>query len=215
MFIDAKCPVTTPYDVSYNQENCSHGSCGLGVGATLNREAHYYSLTFGDLFYPWVLATKLKLLENFYQGYSGVALNRFLNCCDIVTHSSYIQKTDGFPAYPYSDYIFEGAQGLLLDAHYGFFPHVTRGNTGSQNIVRLVGNVPFQCYLVTRAYQTRHGLGPMSNEHLPHNISQNPDETNQTNRYQGSLRRSLLDVSLLEYAIQKDDAIARAKERFW
>lgn len=61
-----------------------------------------------------------------------------------------------------------------------------------------------ELYLVTRAYQTRHGNGPMTNENIPHNISINPSETNVLNEYQGEFRRSLLDVDLLEYAIGKD-----------
>ena len=213
LFIDVNCPVTTPYDVSYNQMNNAHGSCGVGVGATFNREDCYYSLTYGDLFYPWVLNTKLKLIEGFYKDYSNVSLTRFLDCCDVITHSEFIHKTSGAPQNSYSDYIFEGSQGLLLDSRYGFFPHVTRGNTGSQNIVKMLGEMPFSCYLITRAYQTRHGLGPMSNENLPHNIIENPDETNQTNAYQGPFRRTLLDVSLLEYAIEKDDYIARLNKK--
>lgn len=212
LFIDIHCPVTTPYDIHYNQKNNKHGSCGVGVGATFNREEHYYSLTFGDLFYPWVLTTKLQLIKDFYSDYQDVDVNNFLECCDIITHSCYIQQTDSFPDNNYSDFIFEGSQGLLLDKNYGFFPHVTRANTGSQNILRLLDG-ELDVYLITRAYQTRHGDGPLSNELLPHNIQKNPNETNITNAYQGILRYALLDVSLLEYAINKDDYLRRTANK--
>ncbi|MGR8935054.1 MAG: adenylosuccinate synthetase [Gammaproteobacteria bacterium] len=213
LYIDVDCPVTTPYDVLYNRMNNHHGSCGVGVGATLLREERFYSLTYGDLFYPWVLGTKLELIAGYYPNLRGVALSRFMECCDIITHCEYIHKASHIPSGPFSDYIFEGSQGLLLDARYGFFPHVTRGNTGSQNILKLLGGKTFSCYLVTRAYQTRHGLGPMSNENLPHNISENPEETNQSNDFQGPFRRTLLDVSLLEYALQKDAYIANCADK--
>lgn len=213
LFIDTRCAVTTPYDVRYNQHNNKHGSCGVGVGATINREEHYYSLTFGDLFYPWVLKTKLNLIKDFYSDYANIDISNFLDCCDIITRSIHIEKTDGFPKNNYS-YIFEGSQGLLLDKNIGFFPHVTRGNTGTHNILPLLGHETLSVYLITRAYQTRHGDGPLSNESIPHNISKNPNETNVTNSYQGKLRVALLDVSLLEYAINKDDYIRTASNKY-
>lgn len=212
LFIDAHCPVTTPYDIAYNQHNNKHGSCGVGVGDTINREESYYSLTFGDLFYPWVLKTKLNLIKEFYSDHHDVSLTNFLDCCDLITHSIYINKTDGIPNNNYN-HIFEGSQGLLLDKNYGFFPHVTRSNTGTQNILPLLGHETLSVYLITRAYQTRHGDGPLSNESIPHNISKNPRETNVNNHYQGELRIALLDVSLLEYAINKDDYLRTTKNK--
>jgi len=44
----------------------------------------------------------------------------------------------------------------------------------------------------------------MTNEDRPHNIIHDPFETNVENDYQGKFRRSLLDVSLLEYGMKKD-----------
>jgi adenylosuccinate synthase len=211
LFIDAACPVTTPYDVAFNQRHHQHGTCGVGVGDTINREACFYSLTFEDLFYPWVLKTRLQLIQQFYADCGHVELDAFLQCCDLICHCKYVEKSDGIPAWDYSDYIFEGSQGLLLDQHYGFFPYVTRANTGTKNVLSLLGQHDLSFYLVTRAYQTRHGKGVMSNDQLPHNIQANPLETNVPNFYQGEFRRALLDVSLLEYAMRKD-ALIRASD---
>ncbi|MBF0572976.1 MAG: adenylosuccinate synthetase, partial [Desulfamplus sp.] len=213
LFIDAKCPVTTPYDIRYNQENHLHGTCGVGVGDTINREENHYSLTFGDLFYPWVLETRLALIKNFYQSCTEVSLDDFLDCCKIITNSNFIEKSSGVPEGNYSDYIYEGSQGLLLDQKYGFFPYVTRSNTGSINPAILSDNKKLEIYVITRAYQTRHGKGPMSNEFLPHNISINPLETNITNRFQGNFRRALLDLTLIEYAINRDDIIRTTHDK--
>ena len=55
LFIDPACPITTPYDKRFNkfrEINNLHGSCGVGFGATIEREKNHYSLTFADLFYP-------------------------------------------------------------------------------------------------------------------------------------------------------------------
>lgn len=208
LYIDAECPVTTPYDIRYNQQHHPHGSCGVGVGATVNREEHFYSLTFVDLFYPWVLETRLELIKDFYQGYSDVEPENFLQCCAVITGSPWVRMSRGVPPGPFSDHIYEGSQGLLLDRQYGFFPHVTRSDTGTRNVLSLCGDCTPAIYLITRAYQTRHGIGPMSNQHLPHNIQENPLETNVRNRFQGEFRRSLLDLSLLEYGVQRDSFLA-------
>jgi adenylosuccinate synthase len=225
LFIDGQCPVTTPYEIHYNQQHHPHGSCGVGVGATLQREEQYYSLTFADLFHPWVLETRLDLLKTFYQDCADYtdnhteairdSLDHFLECCAVITDSPWIQQSDGPPAGSYSDRIYEGSQGLLLDQHYGFFPYVTRSNTGTTNIASLQGNNDndLEMYLITRAYQTRHGKGPMSNEARPHNIKKNPLETNITNRFQGEFRRGLLDLSLLAYAVSRDQRIRSAPDK--
>lgn len=208
LYIDGACPVTTPYDICYNQQHYPHGSCGVGVGATINREEHLYSLTFADLFYPWVLETRLELVKDFYQGYTDVVLEDFLQCCSVLTRSPWIQCCSGIPSGQFSEYIYEGSQGILLDQHYGFFPYVTRSNTGTKNIFALCGESTPEIYLITRAYQTRHGNGPMSHEAQPHNITKNPLETNVCNQFQGKFRRGLLDLSLLEYAMGRDRLVA-------
>lgn len=212
--IDAQCPVTTPYDIACNQHRHPHGTCGAGVGDTLNREEHYYSLTFADLFYPWTLETRLDLFRTFfYEDYAGVSAEQFVDCCATVASSPFVRKTYGLPHGDWSDLIYEGSQGLMLDQRIGFFPYVTRSNTGTANAVALHGSCDQEVYLVTRAYQTRHGPGPLSNERLPHNIKENPQETNVCNPFQGALRRSLLDVSMLEYAIGRDELLRSAKKR--
>ncbi len=214
LFIDARCPVTTPYDIARNQEHHPHGSCGVGAGDTINREEQHFSLTFGDLFSPWVLETRLDLLRRFfYKEYADVSLEAFLDCCAAVVSSPCICRTNGLPKGEWSDLIYEGSQGLLLDQHYGFFPYVTRSNTGTANALALHNGGEMEVWLVSRAYQTRHGDGPMSNEHLPHNIAANPQETNVGNRFQGEFRRSLLDLDLLEYAISRDALIRSSPNR--
>ena len=210
LYIDIECPVTTPYDAYVNQQTANkigHGSCGVGFGNTIEREEHLYSLTFGDLFYPQVFEVKYKNIQDYY-GVGNVCPNvddtEFLKCCHSVTENRCISGVPGIPNQDYSNYIFEGSQGLLLDQHYGFFPNVTRSNTGCRNAVEILGTGNFEVYLVVRAYQTRHGNGFMSNENIPHNIRENSEETNKEHPYQGKFRRSLLDVSLLKYALSKD-----------
>ena len=108
LYININCPVTTPYDIYHNRKNNLHGSCGVGVGATFHREEHYYSLTFGDLFYSWVLKTKLDMIKGFYAEYiDDVDVTDFLECCAIITNCIHIHKSDSLPAHQYTDSIFE------------------------------------------------------------------------------------------------------------
>lgn len=217
IYIDARCPVTTPYDIVANQHRhrlTYHGSCGVGFGATMQREEDFYSLVFCDLYFPDILQEKLRNIRNYYrvQGVDvdSVCEENFLASCADMVNASNIKKEHPSRI---QDYIFEGSQGLLLDQHFGFFPHVTRSNTGTKNALDLLTRDfnQFYCldeiYLVTRAYQTRHGAGWMSNQHITHKILENPNETNKDHKYQGTFRRTLLDVTLLEYAINRDKCI--------
>jgi len=226
LYIDERCPIITPYDsfhTATDDQFKKNGTCGVGIGATYKREQNLYSLTFHDIFYPEVLKIKLEQINKYYYGhketfYIEPDLGVFLESCKKlvgnITEVSFAKKCYGIPEIPKCDtYIFEGSQGLLLDQNIGFFPHVTWGNTGSKNIVELCGTEDIEFYLVTRAYQTRHGNGPMTNEDITHDIQINPDETNRNHPHQGVFRRSLLDLNLIHYGISKDSVICHAKKK--
>lgn len=203
LYIDKNAPVTTTYDKMFNQKTdavTGHGTCGVGVGATFQREERFYSLLAGDLLFPSVVETKLELIRKYYK-FDQRCTDNFLRYCEFVKDTFAI--VDGIPNA--KNYVFESSQGLLLDQNFGFFPHVTRSSVGTKNILEM-GFEP-ELYLVTRAFQTRHGNGPMTNTHLPHNITDNPKETNILNRFQGEFRKSLLDLDLLKYGMQKDHYI--------
>lgn len=211
LYIDGKCPVTTPYDKYHNhveESKTKHGTCGVGFGTTLQREEDYYSLTFSDLFHPSIVKIKLDLIKNYYRSTEDkdyFNIKYFLSCCQSITHLDNIKLTSNIPDGNYDKYIFEGSQGLLLDQNIGFFPHVTRSNTGSRNILDM-GFLP-EILLVSRAYQNRHGNGPMTNEDLNCNIKINPFEQNPSDGPQGKFRQSMLDLDLLSYAISRDQYI--------
>lgn len=229
LFVDSDCPITTPYDKFYNRQTESsnqHGSCGVGFGATIEREEKHYSLHFSDLFYPEIFKIKYQMIAEYYRELCPINSmhedifdtdlfkdmnSNFLYACEQLPKLNFIEQRT-LESIFCSDYVFEGSQGLLLDQNFGFFPHVTRSNTGSANAVSIVGtNIAY--YLVTRAYQTRHGNGPMTNEKRSHTIMADTNETNVDRKWQGKFRRSLLDVDLLEYAINKDKNIAISKNK--
>ena len=205
IFVDADCPVTTPYekwnDIKY-QKMMQHGSCGVGVGTTFAREQAMYHLTFGDLFYPSIFEKKLDLIREHYYRYAEKPENLTSFFFAVEAIKKFVNITWGMPT-GVDQFIFEGSQGLMLDQHTGFFPHVTRSNTGSKNILQMVGG--FKPFLVTRPYETRHGNGPMTGLELPDDIFyDNIEETNVTNEYQGEFRKAMLNLDTLKYALSKD-----------
>ena len=204
LFIDAKCPVTTPFEKECNKrENTinQHGSCGVGVNATLRREEAHYSFLAEDLLYPSVREIKLGLLQSRYGINLYDEVQAFMDYCDKLRSNERISITEKMPYGGYDAVIFEGSQGLLLDQRFGFFPHVTPSNTGTKNIIEM-GASP-EVFYVIRAYHTRHGNGPLTNENIPLEIN-NPHEHNISGNYQGEFRVAPLDVDLLKYAIAKD-----------
>lgn len=206
VYIDERSPVTTPYDKFHNRKSpaMQHGTCGVGVGATFAREEKFYSLTVGDLRYKSVLEMKLKLIADHYN--YDADLTDFLHACNLIRNAFPI--VDEMPKH--KNVIFEGSQGLLLDQNIGFFPHVTRSNVGTKNILEMGYNP--RLFLITRAFQTRHGNGPMTNVGLPHKIKHNPNETNIMNQYQGEFKKSILDLDLLKYGMGRDPYIKNSSD---
>ncbi|NRA49929.1 MAG: adenylosuccinate synthetase [Phaeodactylibacter sp.] len=219
VFVDALTPVTTPYDIAYNQlleRSQKHGSCGVGFGATVGRHDETpYRLYVQDLSYPEVTRQKLKAIAHYYERKA----NGLLNSTDLESEAEawqnllkqvlplihIIQEPLFFQRYSGADFIFEGSQGVLLDMDHGFFPNVTRARTTSRNaqaIIRRNALPEPEIFCTTRAYQTRHGNGYLSNENSQPGTTQNPNETNQENEWQGPLRQSTLDVDMLRYALQ-------------
>lgn len=232
--LDAEAPVTTPYDMMINQMaedargSARHGSCGVGFGETIARhEDAEHRLVVRDLLSPlladklnrirrhWLPRRLLQLgipqLEEAWQRRveSADILESFITSCQrlcalaSIAPSSYLATQDAV--------IFEGAQGLLLDQRFRFFPHVTRSNTGLQNVVALAREAGFaglDVLYATRSYLTRHGAGP-----LPFELPEKPyerivDLTNKPHPYQGSLRFAPLNLDLLHEAVTADLAHA-------
>lgn len=208
LYVHPLCPVTTPYDVEANrrkEKEQKHGSVGVGFGTTLKRQEAFYKLHVQDLFFPVVLRAKLDNIAKYY-GFD-VDLTNFLEDVQDAKQFFDLKEEDFLTGY---NCVFEGAQGILLDQDFGFFPNVTPSNTTSKNaleiISRIVGNhaiIDLNIYYVTRTYQTRHGNGFMSNEKTL-DIKNNENETNRPHEFQGNFRMGDLDPSLINYAITCD-----------
>ncbi len=202
-FVDPLCPVTTPYDVMHNQQRekrVNHGSVGVGFGSTIKRQEDYYKLFVQDLFYENIMIAKLRSIAQYYGWtYDPNDVEEFIEHVKIVR--KLIDVLDSSILMEYNP-IFEGAQGILLDMDFGFFPNVTRSNTTTKNALQLYNSN--EVYYVTRTYLTRHGNGYMPNE-KPLDLKNNEHETNVQHEYQGVFRMGELDVELLNYALYSDN----------
>jgi len=101
--------------------------------------------------------------------------------------------------------VFEPSHGILTDYHYGFVPHTTQLRTVPSVTLDLLKECNYQGDVVklgvTRAYQIRHGAGPMvtADEDMARKLmsGSNRDE----NRWQGKVRVGPLDFVSLRYAV--------------
>ena len=205
LILDLRCPVTTPWEKWANLNNddtMKHGSVGVGFYETLKREQANFSLQIMDIDILAILSLKLDNIQSNYHGFiiDPDDRDQFIDACQWMVQCPDIQFTKKNYIND-ENIVYEGSQGLLLDKDIGFFPHCTPSNVGSKAVYR---HSPRELtkYYVTRAYQTRHGNGPMTNRAK---ISiNNPNETNGDHGTQGVFRKSMLDVDLLEYGLKRD-----------
>jgi len=224
VYFDANAMVTTPYDIYQNirdNNNLNHGTVGVGFGKTIQRNEEHYHLYMRDLLFPKIRDEKLELISKYYcrsnktlDDLSNInfskVIDKFKSACDELLEHHKIVNSFIETKHWNNEIIFEGGQGIMLDMDYGFFPNVTRSNTTSKNAIHLINkwgleNRQINTFYVTRAYQTRHGNGFMSNENInSSSIKINPNETNTNDGTQGVFRRAILDVNQLQYALMCD-----------
>lgn len=235
--ISRDCRVTLPIDVFINREaerlrgNDRHGSCGVGINETVTRYDAGYGKTVGELLA--MSAPEIdSYLEHVCDEYAiprlvglgafddeDLALRvqyecnslRYMNALSLFLWDNEDATFHADDLYSGVDkFVFEGAQGLLLDEHTGQFPYVTRSNTGSTNVIPIVKkHMPghsVDLWYVTRAYLTRHGRGPLIGED-PSIGNTVVDKTNIPNNWQESLRFAPLDPNRVLQQIKADMAL--------
>ena len=217
--------VTTPYDLAFNRALSmitGHGTCGVGFGTTLQRNEDFHNLYVNDIQTPYIFETKMAFIKKYYEDkikrmnmssqitYEDelkIAFENWEESLHFYREFITIKTLDDIISL-YDDFIFEGSQGILLDQHFGFFPHVTRSNTTSQNATEIINNSALKnreinTYYISRCYQTRHGNGPFP-ENNELELTNNGMESNQENDWQGAFRIAPLDFSLIRHAVECD-----------
>lgn len=226
VIVSENAPVIIPFNRLLNriQEvyrgHARHGSCGFGIGITqadvenlggqalyvrdLNRQGLREKLA-------WLAIRKVELARehlsdatrDLVEQISHVDLDyyvdlyrRFFAAVQVVSEASFLQILRE------NDTVFEGAQGVLLDQQYGFFPHCTRSNTTFENALKLLDEAGFDGSItkvgLLRGYGTRHGAGPFVTEDTTLEL---PACHNETNSWQGMFRLGWFDVVAARYAL--------------
>ncbi len=234
LLVDARAPVTTPYDMMLNRAaeaargRARHGSVGAGFGETLERgldPAH--ALTVADLADADRLVDRLRAIRDRWVPARAAILGLPAGAVPEAAGEALVERFaqdaaaflaavevvgPGFLAGWRGATVFEGAQGLLLDQDRGAFPHVTRSNTGLRNALELAAEAGIgrlDAVYATRAYVTRHGAGPLAHETPAAPYAGVSDPTNVPNPHQGSLRFGWLDLPALGRAVRDDLSDAR------
>lgn len=208
-----------------------HGSCGLGIGETMSDWLTYGSqvLLAGDLANRAAINQKLAFLRgvkraqllDFLQ--DKPASSRLGEELSIFDDPDLIELTADIYLYwanqvmlVESDHlagilhqpdtvIFEGAQGVLLDEWWGFYPYNSWSTLTYKNADTLLAEAGWdgavQRLGLTRAYMTRHGTGPMVTED-PAMTAALPDLHNRDNAWQHAFRVGPLDLPALRYALR-------------
>jgi len=226
IYINELSPITTPFDVEANR-NCvkynKDGTCGVGFGKTIERHQKI-PLYFSDLFNETVFIAKLENIEEYYRKNGEILvadqkINLFIRDCRTLIQIVGKEYFNNFLLLKFSELIFEGAQGILLDRDFGFAPNTTWSNTTSQNVIEILREIGelennfIDIYYITRTYQTRHGNGFMSDERKL-DLKNNKNETNVFNNNQGNFRTGNFDKNLFDYAIKCDNIIHRKNKLY-
>jgi adenylosuccinate synthase len=206
-----------------------HGSCGVGVGeAVEDALAHPEDrILAGDLPHPETLRRKLLSIRE-HKREQITAL-----CRDHPPNASLAREYEIFERMDVIDtwiasiarigelglvvsdsvlerwlretetLIFEGAQGVLLDADAGFHPFTTWSRCTAANALDLITELipDAQAFRlgVLRAYTVRHGPGPLPTE--TNKLASIISEHNQSGDWQGPVRYGWFDAVLARYAL--------------
>lgn len=210
-----------------------HGSCGLGVGQAWldSQNRNLPSLRIGEMRDEMAFASALRFMQMVKVDQGEQLIDANSEVAALRTYLTELRRSDWIPRLLDSyrallqqiaglddgtrlkaaladetlEPLFEGAQGVLLDAEYGFWPHVTPSRTTYQNALRIL----LDCDVtrrprrigVLRAYATRHGAGPFVTYDAALE-AQLPERHNVHNPWQGEMRVGWFDAVAARYAIE-------------
>lgn len=102
--------------------------------------------------------------------------------------------------------VVESSHGILTDRYHGFHPNTSYLRTTLQPTLDLLAECEYDGEIkklcITRAYQIRHGAGPMVTESDELLGKLLPGSHKDQNRWQGKVRVGALDLVTLRYAIE-------------
>jgi len=218
--VDENCIITTPFHIAHSRYMAPHhrrGTCGMGVGVSkayanaFRRNALYA----GDLHDRQLTLAKLKLMSSHYK--PAVEQTDIIKDVDSELEQMadfYLEFADSVAITNESDWqemavkheniICEGAQGVLLDSHFGFIPYVTSSRTTRQHAMTLFHKsqrTDIKVIGVLRSYMTRHGVGHFPSE-TPVVGMYTTEKHNSSSGLQGAFREGWLDAMMIHHAMK-------------
>lgn len=230
--IDTRSIFINPFQVHVNQMRelvrgrKRNGSCGKGVGETICDARNGYGIVWMDLRNPQELRKSLDFLWRYKIDHAeqllslrpskqmSAIMSRLVrrDYVDLLADAyerilakySITFKPTGLALKEAKGVvIFEGAQGVLLDEEYGFFPHITHSRTTCGNANEIISDFKLRAHRmgILRLGATRHGQGPFVTEdkELSRKV---PDEHNIWNQWQGHFRIGWFDLVTARYALE-------------
>lgn len=189
--ISTLCRIITPYDVIHAREDkktLQDGTTGHGVYAAVIRNED-----FPTYFLDRNPEDMLKNSREYYGLEKDEELEElFISCYNRIKDFYYTK------VFPSDVLIYEGTQGLLLDAERGFYPNVTATEVGL-NALDEETLEDAEVYFVTRTYLTRHGSG-YDPQYFDCFVR---EESNKTNEFQGKFKVGAMEFSLLGQAFER------------
>lgn len=219
--IDPRALVITPLHRAWNREQEAargenrHGSCGQGIGATVESATLWpeTAIRVMNLGSVTAVVSKMMLLQERLAGVVGSEV--WLSPKEMEFVARTWCGVSMFLSVRYDEeldttrpIIFEGAQGVLLDEDHGFQPHTTWSKTTDLNARNLARDLGLDLFAigVCRTYMTRHGAGPFPTEDELVTATRR-EAHNATGEFQGAWRAGFLDLPLLQYAISRCEQI--------
>ena len=130
-------------------------------------------------------------------------------CCELfadVGKKLYFKALDEVLKYN-NNAVVECSHGVLTDAEEGLKPHVSAIRTLPKFATEMLRNAGYSGeiinYAVHRAYEIRHGAGPMPTYDPSFTTAMLPGSHKEENRWQGIVRAGPLDYNLLRYAVAR------------
>lgn len=197
--VSSNCPLIMPYHIALDQAREAAlgakkiGTTGRGIGPAYEDKVARRTVRVADLYHPERFAEQVRAVMKLH----NFILTQFLGAealdpekviadtlvyaerlkpmvCD-VSETLHEQMDEG------RQFLFEGAQGSMLDIDHGTYPYVTSSNTVAGSACAGAGVGPEKLNYVlgiTKAYCTRVGEGPFPTELL--------DETGELLRRKGN-----------------------------
>lgn len=211
----------------------AHGSCGAGIGATVEYSLEFPDncIRAKDTIYPFRFRQKLADLRSWAKG-EVCKVKDTLGTIEFLDYIKQLDSIDEFDSmisvFPQiirkmitfdldllhqkldTGIVFEASQGILLDQDWGFHPYTTWSKATKTNAIELLSLVgadmsDVENIGIIRAYQTRHGAGPLPSE--TRDLDYITDQNNPFNEWQKEFRVGWLDLVLTKYAIHANSGI--------